>query len=296
MIIKKNFCDQSSGDSSKFVASTRHVDRANKKNQQDFIENQVQPGSTLATAIGERFSLDDRSTNRIDERNEFTLDSPDSSRISTRETEIRSHNERDNGFTARRNQRDFTRKLRFLSVKYKTELCRNYSAYGVCSYSSRCQFAHGQEELRHRTRHPKYKTEFCRNFLSGFCKYGSRCQFVHNVDDLKLISDSYPTTGSFNNKESVFVVLQLKFFRSFNETVDWNFTLLLVSNSLRGIDRDSHQQRISSSLFQTNNKSDLWPIIDRLFEMKGKLPSSTETEWHFFSARIRSLVQILIKI
>ena len=68
-------------------------------------------------------------------------------------------------------------------MKYKTELCRNYTTYGSCSYSSRCQFAHGYEELRSRTRHPKYKTELCRNFLTGFCKYGSRCQFVHQTDE-----------------------------------------------------------------------------------------------------------------
>lgn len=91
--------------------------------------------------------------------------------------------------------------------KYKTESCRNYSAYGYCSYLSRCQFAHGFEELRCRTRHPKYKTEFCRNFLSGFCKYGSRCQFLHDSSNTKETSSSndllttalptvaYPTAG-----------------------------------------------------------------------------------------------------
>ena len=85
---------------------------------------------------------------------------------------------------------------RFLAglVKYKTELCRNFSNYGSCSYSSRCQFAHGYEELRCRTRHPKYKTEPCRNFLTGHCKYGSRCQFLHAPDQNKdALTD--PTAG-----------------------------------------------------------------------------------------------------
>ncbi len=98
-------------------------------------------------------------------------------------------------------------KFLFWIVKYKTELCRNFSAYGFCSYSSRCQFAHGLQELRCRTRHPKYKTEFCRNFLSGFCKYGSRCQFLHHSsgtkdtiqsNDISTTSPStvaYPTAG-----------------------------------------------------------------------------------------------------
>ena len=85
-------------------------------------------------------------------------------------------------------------------MKYKTELCRNFSTYGSCSYSSRCQFAHGYEELRCRTRHPKYKTELCRNFLAGHCKYGSRCQFLHTSDqnqDTSTDSTSlvYPAAG-----------------------------------------------------------------------------------------------------
>lgn len=85
-------------------------------------------------------------------------------------------------------------------VKYKTELCRNYSTYGYCSYSLRCQFAHGFEELRCRTRHPKYKTEFCRNFLSGFCKYGTRCQFLHHSSNPTVNAtqplESNPTAGT----------------------------------------------------------------------------------------------------
>ncbi|CAF0788273.1 unnamed protein product [Didymodactylos carnosus] len=107
--------------------------------------------------------------------------------------------------------------------KYKTELCRNFTAYGCCSYSSRCQFARmymifadslgklqkimiyfrdswfqnllcslsflinldGLHELKCRTRHPKYKTEVCRNHISGYCKYGSRCQFIHRTEESK---------------------------------------------------------------------------------------------------------------
>ena len=33
---------------------------------------------------------------------------------------------------------------------YKTVLCNNYSRYGDCRYSHKCQFAHGIEELRER--------------------------------------------------------------------------------------------------------------------------------------------------
>ncbi|KAI5622232.1 zinc finger protein 36, C3H type,-like isoform X1 [Silurus asotus] len=71
-----------------------------------------------------------------------------------------------------------------ISSRYKTELCRTFSERGTCKYGSKCQFAHGTEELRGINRHPKYKTEPCRTFHSiGFCPYGIRCHFVHNNDD-----------------------------------------------------------------------------------------------------------------
>lgn len=70
------------------------------------------------------------------------------------------------------------------SSRYKTELCRTFAERGVCKYGTKCQFAHGPEELRDLNRHPKYKTEPCRTFHSiGFCPYGIRCHFVHNAED-----------------------------------------------------------------------------------------------------------------
>ncbi|CAL1696384.1 unnamed protein product [Somion occarium] len=63
---------------------------------------------------------------------------------------------------------------------YKTELCRSWEEKGSCRYGSKCQFAHGEEELRKVQRHPKYKTEICRTFwVSGSCPYGKRCCFIH---------------------------------------------------------------------------------------------------------------------
>ncbi|KAM3146537.1 hypothetical protein pb186bvf_001506 [Paramecium bursaria] len=32
--------------------------------------------------------------------------------------------------------------------KYKTQLCRHFSLNGVCALGMKCQFAHGQHELR----------------------------------------------------------------------------------------------------------------------------------------------------
>ena len=38
---------------------------------------------------------------------------------------------------------------------YKTELCRSWEEKGTCRYGPKCQFAHGEEELRKVARHPK---------------------------------------------------------------------------------------------------------------------------------------------
>lgn len=63
---------------------------------------------------------------------------------------------------------------------YKTELCRSFEETGSCRYGSKCQFAHGKDELRPVARHPKYKTEVCRTFTNhGTCPYGTRCRFIH---------------------------------------------------------------------------------------------------------------------
>lgn len=64
----------------------------------------------------------------------------------------------------------------------QTELCRSWEETGTCRYGSKCQFAHGREELRPVMRHPKYKTEICRTFATtGTCPYGTRCRFVHST-------------------------------------------------------------------------------------------------------------------
>ncbi|CAB1456178.1 unnamed protein product [Pleuronectes platessa] len=66
------------------------------------------------------------------------------------------------------------------SNRYKTELCRGFQETGSCKYGSKCQFAHGEDEVRGLNRHPKYKTEPCRTFYNfGYCPYGSRCHFIH---------------------------------------------------------------------------------------------------------------------
>ncbi|XP_058490839.1 mRNA decay activator protein ZFP36 [Solea solea] len=83
------------------------------------------------------------------------------------------------------------------SNRYKTELCRGFQETGSCKYGSKCQFAHGEAELRGVYRHPKYKTEPCRTFYNfGYCPYGSRCHFIHE----EKISDDAPPSAKFPNQ------------------------------------------------------------------------------------------------
>ncbi|KAJ5076954.1 mRNA decay activator protein zfp36l1 [Anaeramoeba ignava] len=73
---------------------------------------------------------------------------------------------------------------------YKTELCRSWEETGFCKYGGKCQFAHGEHELRNIARHPKYKTQVCKSFhKDGFCCYGKRCRFIHD----KIESTTNPT-------------------------------------------------------------------------------------------------------
>lgn len=69
---------------------------------------------------------------------------------------------------------------------YKTELCKHFMDTGNCRYANKCQFAHGEHELRGVLRHPKYKTTACKVFAAeGKCSYGSRCRFIHEAPGFK---------------------------------------------------------------------------------------------------------------
>lgn len=79
---------------------------------------------------------------------------------------------------------------------YKTELCRSWIETGQCRYGHKCQFAHGEHELRPVLRHPKYKTEICKTFsLTGHCPYGNRCRFVHMMPGGKTASEIIEKPG-----------------------------------------------------------------------------------------------------
>ncbi len=79
------------------------------------------------------------------------------------------------------------------TARYKTELCRPFQDYGFCRYGDKCQFAHGEDDLRLLPRHPKYKTDLCRTYHTrGFCPYGSRCHFIHNLEEARKHSEDSP--------------------------------------------------------------------------------------------------------
>ena len=87
--------------------------------------------------------------------------------------------------------------------KYKTILCKHYDTPQGCSYGEKCQFAHGNKELRaynaqimpqmplgNLTKSQNsilnYKIVKCKNFeKDGTCKYGQHCTFAHGDKDLR---------------------------------------------------------------------------------------------------------------
>ncbi|KAL6964317.1 hypothetical protein U1Q18_035373 [Sarracenia purpurea var. burkii] len=66
---------------------------------------------------------------------------------------------------------------------YKTEICRSWEDSSHCRYGSKCQFAHGKEEVRPSRFPNKNKTEpqTCKSYSSsGSCSYGAKCRFAHH--------------------------------------------------------------------------------------------------------------------
>ncbi|KDO19641.1 hypothetical protein SPRG_14542 [Saprolegnia parasitica CBS 223.65] len=89
---------------------------------------------------------------------------------------------------------------------YKTELCKHFTETGTCRYGSKCQFAHGEDELRGVLRHPKYKTTKCKAFLAtGKCMYGGRCRFIHDSSPEEDNSDdeAYSMTRAEQDAENM---------------------------------------------------------------------------------------------
>ena len=68
------------------------------------------------------------------------------------------------------------------SELYKTELCATFIRYGSCPYGKKCQFAHGDHDLKAVDRPPKWRSKPCQNWLrTGTCAYNERCCFRHDA-------------------------------------------------------------------------------------------------------------------
>ena len=89
--------------------------------------------------------------------------------------------------------------------RYKTTLCKHFNTPQGCSYGDKCQFAHGNGELRLNNAQGfptslgpganankmqnsliNYKIVKCKNWeKDGTCKYGVHCTFAHGDKDLR---------------------------------------------------------------------------------------------------------------
>ena len=100
--------------------------------------------------------------------------------------------------------------------RYKTSLCNNFLTESGCQYGEKCQFAHGNEELRpvqsvpQQSAVPQMNSPFaqlqknmmnfkivkCKNFeKDGQCKYGDRCTFAHGDAELRTKSEPFMQLG-----------------------------------------------------------------------------------------------------
>ncbi|KAJ1915142.1 hypothetical protein H4219_004475 [Mycoemilia scoparia] len=90
-----------------------------------------------------------------------------------------------------------------LEALYKTELCSAWIRSGQCKYGEQCRFAHGKNQLRPRTRHPRYRTELCRTYSAkGACPYGDRCDFLHVFNQEGRIKSAHDLRSVSTTKQS----------------------------------------------------------------------------------------------
>ena len=109
------------------------------------------------------------------------------------------------------------------NTKYKTTLCKHFNTPQGCSYGEKCQFAHGNKELRLNNAQGfpqqmgmevgnkmqnsilNYKIVKCKNFeKDGTCKYGAHCTFAHGDKDLRNKSQNL---YQMNNPMMVFPMM-----------------------------------------------------------------------------------------
>ena len=110
---------------------------------------------------------------------------------------------------------------------YRTQICTRWME-GSCQYGDRCNFAHGEEQLRQfggtgsgvtrfapvdiksRSNDPAYRTKLCTRWAQGACQYGDRCMFAHGEEQLRAFggidSSQAPrrTTTAAENSDPAF--------------------------------------------------------------------------------------------
>ena len=93
--------------------------------------------------------------------------------------------------------------------RYKTALCKKFSTQQSCPYGDKCQFAHGEQELRTFNGQPQnmmytmgmgnknqnnmlnYKIVKCKNWEQDkTCKYGMHCTYAHGDEELRNKADN----------------------------------------------------------------------------------------------------------
>eukprot|EP00444_Apocalathium_aciculiferum_P049393 CAMPEP_0183509042 /NCGR_PEP_ID=MMETSP0371-20130417/9312_1 /TAXON_ID=268820 /ORGANISM="Peridinium aciculiferum, Strain PAER-2" /LENGTH=108 /DNA_ID=CAMNT_0025705551 /DNA_START=48 /DNA_END=371 /DNA_ORIENTATION=+ len=74
---------------------------------------------------------------------------------------------------------------RLLTQFMRSELCSFFEAKGHCIKGDRCQFAHGQAQLR--SVPDLTKTSLCKKWLKFSCTVnGSECPFAHGWHELRV--------------------------------------------------------------------------------------------------------------
>ena len=94
--------------------------------------------------------------------------------------------------------------------RYKTTLCKKYIQTQSCPYGEKCQFAHGEQELRPpnpqipnnllynpgmgnkgNNNYLNYKIVKCKNWEKDkTCKYGLHCTYAHGEEELRNKADN----------------------------------------------------------------------------------------------------------
>lgn len=100
----------------------------------------------------------------------------------------------------------------------QTMLCQKWGAWGTCPFADKCQFAHGETELRVAASKQgegavigKRKTKPCWHFsVQGTCRYGVSCAFLHPTDvDLSTGQHKVTAPSGLIQPPSIATLLQV---------------------------------------------------------------------------------------